>query len=378
MIRSALWVATLLLSAPASAEAQQCAAPAELGDGWAVAEPGRAGLDPSILCQIAPRIEHWKWNVHAVVVAHAGKLVYEHYFSGRDEILGQDIGEVAYDASKLHDERSISKSVTSLVVGIAFDRGWLTDLDAPVLSFFPEYADLRTPEKDRITLRHLLTMSAGFAWDESMPYSDPRNSERPMDDAADPYRYVLSQPLVDPPGRFYNYCGCSAALLGAILKKVTGKPFEALVRQELLAPLGIGDPGWDPVRGRFPNGDVMPHAGLRLRPRDLAKIGQLVLDRGEWRGRQIVSSEWIAQSTAPQINGEGLFFYGYQWWLGRSLIDRRAMDWIAGIGWGGQRLYIVPDRQVVVAFNAGMYKSGPQGYAGNSVLNREVLPAIKP
>jgi len=198
-----------------------------------------------------------------------------------------------------------------------------------------------------------------------------------MDEATDPYRFVLAQPMADPPGRRYNYCGCSAALLGAILKKVFGKPLDMVAKETLFAPLGISDPGWDPVINRFSNGDVMPHAEIRLRPRDLAKIGQMVLDSGKWRGRQIVSADWIKQSTTPQFNGEGLYFYGYQWWLGRSLVARREVDWVAGVGLGGQRLYIVPDKRLVVAVNAGLYDMPLQATIGNILLNRYVLAAIK-
>ncbi|HEX7970185.1 MAG TPA: hypothetical protein VF502_18320, partial [Stellaceae bacterium] len=123
-----------------------------------------------------------------------------------------------------------------------------------------------------------------------------------------------------------------------------------------------------------PNGGARGYGGLRLRARDLAKIGQLVLSRGAWQGRQIVSAEWIAQSTAPQINGEGIFFYGYQWWLGRSLIDRREIRWVAGFGNGGQRLYVVPELDLVVAVYAGAYGVPP--IVGDTVLKRYVLPAV--
>jgi len=364
-------VAGLLLAASQAMAETGCVIPAGLSDGWPVATPGQDGLDAALLCAIGPRFEDWKGpNAHAVVVARHGALVYEHYFTGEDEIWGRPIGRVAYDAEKRHDLRSVTKSVTSLVVGIALDRGWLKDIDAPVFSFFPEYADLRTPEKDRITVRHLLTMSAGFAWDESLPYSNPANSERPMDDAADPYRYILDQPLAATPGTVYNYCGCSAVLLEAILKKTAGKPLDALAKETLFDPLGIADVEWV----RFPNGDVLGHGGLRLRARDFAKIGQLVLDHGAWLGRQIVPASWIEQSTAPQINGEGIFFYGYQWWLGRSLVERREIDWAAGFGWGGQRLYVVPADGLVVAVYAGAY--GRPQVVGTAVLNRYVLPAV--
>ena len=305
-------------------------------------------------------------------LARGGKLVYEHYFPGEDAIGGRPLGVVAYDGSRRHDLRSITKSVTALVAGIAFDRGWLRDLDAPVFSFFPDYAELRTPQKERITLQHLLTMSAGFAWDESPPYGTPANSSHAMDEAADPVRYVLMQPMAAEPGTTYNYCGCSAVLLAAILKKVTGSPLDLLAKDYLFSPLGITDVEWT----RFGNGEVRGHAGLRLRARDLLKLGELVLDGGAWQGRQIVSREWIAQATAPQINGEGLYFYGYQWWLGRSLVQRRELDWIAGVGLGGQRLYIVPAERLAVAVYAGLYQSPLQRRLGNMVLNEHVLAAL--
>src|SRR5262249_53493221 len=160
---------------------------------------------------------------------------------------------------------------TSLVVGIALDRGWIKDLDAPVLSFFPEYADLRSPDKERITLRHLLMMSTGLAWDESIPYSDPQNSETQMYAAADPYRYVLERPVETAPGRSFNYMTGAPTLLGAVLRKITGTQIDEIEKEVLFGPLGIADAEWI----KFDNGDTMSGGGLRLRPRDLAKIGQL-------------------------------------------------------------------------------------------------------
>ena len=377
-----IWLTVLLAFFDGAAQAADCGAPPDLGDGWTVAAPESEGLDPAVLCAIGPQFDDWKAaDVHAVVVIRDGKLVYERYFTGEDDILGYSVGSITFNATTKHDERSISKSVTSLLVGIAVDRGWIENIAAPVFSFFPEYADLRTPEKDKITLRHLLTMSAGFAWDEeSLPYNNYGNSERPMDDAIDPYRYVLSQPMASAPGEQYNYCGCSAALLGAILKKVSSESLGVLAKAALFAPLGISDAEWGHppgMRGHFENGDVMPHAALRLRPRDLAKIGQMVLDRGTWQGTRIVSSDWIEQSTSPQINGGSLYFYGYQWWLGRSLAGRREIDWVAGVGLGGQRLYIVPDKRIVVAVNAGLYNERQPAAVGNIVLNRYVLPALR-
>jgi len=367
-----VWLALVLLLAAGAARAEDCAAPADLHDGWASA-PVAQGLDPALVCAIGPRFEAWtEANLHGVVVVRHGALVYEHYFAGEDEQWGRPLGRVAYDAGKLHDLRSLTKSVTSLVVGIALDRGWIKNVDASVFSFFPEYGELRTPEKDDITLRHLLTMSAGFAWtDPSMSYGNQADTESLMIRAPDPYRYLLELPLATPPGQSYHYNSGETSLLAAVLQKASGKGFDVLAQEVLFDPLGISDVEWM----RYANGDPIAGWGLRMRPRDVAKVGQLMLDHGKWHGKQIVPEAWIAQSTIPQFNGEGLFFYGYQWWLGRSLIERREIDWIAGVGLGGQRLFIVPDRDLVVAVTAGLYKSPLQGQVGFTVLNSYVLPA---
>jgi CubicO group peptidase (beta-lactamase class C family) len=340
-------------------------------DGWHRSDPASEGLDPAVLAGLAPQFEAWtEANLHAALIVRHGKLVYERYFAGEDQAWGTPLGRVAYQAGLKHDLRSVTKSIASLLVGIAVDRGWIGDLDESVFSSFPEYADLRTPEKDRISLRHLLTMSAGLAWSEMLPYSNPANSERRMIDAPDPYRYVLEQPLARPPGWTYTYNGGLTALLGAVVQGRSGRPIEALAQSELFDPLGIHDVEWV----RWPNGTANVASGLRMRPRDLARIGQMVLGRGLWAGRRVVSAGWIEQSVAPQMNGESLFFYGFQWWLGRSLVDRQEISWISAVGWGGQRLYIVPSLDMVVVAMAGLYDNPPlQPVVGEVVLRRYAL-----
>ena len=345
---------------------------AELEDGWPVAAPEQAGMDSTILSGIGPRFAGWpEASAHAVVVARHGTLIYEQYFSGEDWRWADPLGTLVFDATVKHDLKSITKSVTSLLVGIGVDRGWIADINTSVFTYFPDHSDTQSPEKDRITLEHLLTMSAGLAWNESLPWSDPANNERQMDDTVDPYRYALERPVVTQPGRVYNYCGAAPILLQGVLQRTSGKPLDELAREALLEPLSITDVEWT----RFPSGDVRGHGGLRLRPRDLAKLGQLVLDRGMWQGKQIISADWIAESTSPQINGESIFFYGYLWWLGRFLVERREIRWIAGFGNGGQRVYVVADLDLVVAVNAGAY--GAPQIVGEIVMKRYVLPAVR-
>src|SRR5262249_32679920 len=143
-----------------------------------------------------------------------------------------------------HDLRSATKSVTGLLAGIALERKHLPGLDARVLDYFAEYPDLRTPEKVRITVRHLLTMSAGLDWDENVPISDPHPGARRMWRTADHLRVALEPPTVAPPGEVWNYSGGSSELLGAILRKTTGQPLDAFARETLFAPLGIEDVEW--------------------------------------------------------------------------------------------------------------------------------------
>lgn len=298
--------------------------------------------------------------------------MYERYFTGQDERLGHSLGTVTFGPDVKHDLRSISKSVTALILGIAIGKGQIAGIDQAVLPLLPEYSDLRTPEKDRITIRDLLTMSQGLAWNEDLPYSNPLNTEIQMDLAADPVRFTLSRPVETPPGAVFNYSGGSAMIIGRLLRKATGQPLDALARETLFTPLGITDFEWDPVA----SGEPAAASGLRLRPRDTAKIGQLVLDHGAWHGRQIVPADWIAASIAPSINARDLWFYGFQFWLGRSLVHGKEVDWAAGVGYGGQRLFIVPALDLVVLVHAGLYHSSSQGQVPLSILNRFVLPAI--
>jgi CubicO group peptidase (beta-lactamase class C family) len=351
-----------------------CGAPVATEDGWSIATPEDVGFDPAALCQWSERrIATPRDNIHTILVVRQGKLVFEQYFTGDDERGGRPVGQVTYDRTMLHDLRSVSKTVTALLVGIALAQKQLASLDQPIFDFFPEYADLRTPDKARITLRHLLTMSTGLDWDETRtPYTDPNNSAVRMIRAVDSYRYVLSEPVVTPPGDKYTYSSGSTELLGAILHKATGQRLDALARTVLFEPLGIVDVEWM----RNADGNTAASWGLRLRPRDMAKLGQLVLAHGLWQGRQIVPREYLDEVTAPQIQGAGAYFYGYQMWVGRSLVHKREIDWAAGFGLGGQRVFVIPSVDLVVVLTAGLYKSPLQGTLTSDILNDVVLPAM--
>jgi CubicO group peptidase (beta-lactamase class C family) len=369
-----LALALVVATAAAAETPAGCGGPLAMADGWPVSSSQQQGLDPARICGIGRRFENWEEaDPHGVVVARRGTLVYERYFADVDRRDGKRGHWVLQNARTRHDLHSMAANLVGLLVGIAFDRGWLGDIDAPVFSFFPEYAELRVAGKDRITLRHLLTMTSGLAWPETgLSYDDPANLARRMQTADDPYRFVLAQPLEAAPGSVWDYNSGGPALVGAILQKVSGRPLDRLAQEFLFEPLRITDFEW----GRAANGEPIAAAGLRLRLRDIAKIGQLVLNDGAWDGRQVVSRAWIEQMTAPHSPRGWIFgawdnySYGYLWWLGRASMHSREIDWVGGFGWGGQRLYAVPSRDLVVAVTAGVYNfGGLQDIAGMAALN---------
>jgi CubicO group peptidase (beta-lactamase class C family) len=268
--------------------------------------------------------------------------------------------------------KSVSKSVASLVVGIAIDRGLIRSVDAPVFSFFPELSDLRSPEEDRLQLAHALTMSLGLKWVEATPSNNYDNDEVRMQMARDPCRYVLGLPVAGPAGQEFFYNTGALTLMSAIVRKATGRPLDEFARQTLFEPLGITAVEWNRVRG-----DSDARGGLRLRPRDMAKIGQLVVAGGRWNDRQVVSKAWIETSTAAKLKGTDDQLYGYLWWLGRARLNGREVHWVGALGRGGQSIRIVSKLDLVVVVTAGYYQDySPQAFKVQFGIFRDVLRAI--
>jgi len=370
-----------LTALPVCADAPDgCGVPVARDDGWHVASLTEDQLiDRAALCRMADRLAALSDpNIHAVLVARGGKLVFERYFSGSDEVPGRLYGSrvetITFDADTLHNVKSVSKSVASLAVGIAIDRGLIRSVNEPIFSFFPELSDLRTPEKDRIQLVHALTMSMGLAWVEAIPDNEGNNDEQRMHTAPDPCRYVLSLPVTAPAGQGYFYNTGALTLVSAIIRKATGRPLDEFARETFFEPLGITKVEWSRVKG-----DTDAGGGLRLRPRDMAKIGQLVLAGGRWNDRQVVSQAWIETSTALKLKATDNQSYGYLWWLGRSLLNGREVHWVGALGRGGQYVRIVPELDLVVAVTAGYYQDySPQAFKMQYSVFRDVLRAITP
>lgn len=370
----AMVVATFLGAALFSSLAQEpaCGVPVSGVDDWRIETQAAAGLDPHMLCALIGKLDSLDANIHSVLVVRHGALVFEHYRAGPDERWGTDLGPVAHGPDVKHDVRSVSKSVVSLLIGIALERKLIASIDEPVFTYFPERAKLRTPAKDRILLRHLLTMSCGLVWDEDRPYSDPQNSESLMIWAPDPYRYVLEQPVAREPGQKWNYNGGATQLLGGVIQRASKTWLSDFSREMLFEPLGITDFEWLKMPR---SGEVAAESGLRLRPRDMAKLGQLMLARGVWNGKTVVPAQWIDESIKPHY-ATVTMHYGYQWWIGSWPLGDEKIGWFEAFGLGGQRIMVVPGLDLVVIFTAGQYQVQESWRVTGGLFNDFILPAV--
>jgi len=363
--------------------ADPCALPQADAE-WSVSAPEAAGFDAEALCRVLREVAAGTDNIHAIVVERRGALVAELYRSGRDRPLSVRYGfnnlfgvPTHFDADTLHDTRSVSKSVVSLLFGIALAKGRVPSVDTSVLELqpavSPPWAGLH-----RVTIAQLLSMSSGLDWAEwgrGLMTSDEIRLYWKFDQD----RFALERPLAAEPGKTFNYNGGGTTVLANALVRLSGKPLTELAREDLFAPLGIKHFEWtEDVHGR-----ALPFAGLRLRPRDMLKLGRLVNSRGMWRGRQVVPADWIAESLRPRVstgmkflslNGKPMA-YGYQWWLGQVAWGGRELDWAIALGNGGERIFVVPDLELSVVLTAGDYDEVPIHGAENRVL-RALVSAV--
>jgi len=340
------------------------------GDGWETSPAPDEGIDPSPLAEMIDLVRDEVFrHVHSVLVVRNGRLVLEEYFPGYD-LLGP---YTEFDWNVRHLLCSCTKSFASALVGIARDQGLVGDVSTPISAFYPEYADIDwSGARGRITLEHVLTMSAGFEWDEnSVSYLDPSNPCSIMWASPDPIRYVLSRPMAAEPGSAFVYHSGLSSTLADVARKASGLPADEFARQYLFTPLGVQDFIW----GTNAGGIVDAGGGLWLRPRDMAKFGQLYLNGGTWAGSPVISSEWVAESIQKRIwSSAATRHYGYQWWIEEHLWRGSVVTSFAARGWGGQRIYVFPDLQLVVVFTGGNHMTlvDPE----QAMLAQYVLPAV--
>ena len=338
------------------------ATPADIGDGIATGNAAETGFDTATIGGMVRRVVDGTYpDVHSILVYRGGKLVIEEYFYG-------------YGRDRPHQMRSATKSVVSTLVGIAIDRGALASESELVTKRLPytSYAN-PDPRKDALTLRDFLTMQSGLAcddWDGKSPGNESR-----VYLSEDWVKFVLDLPMIAQPGTHGSYCSGGVAVAGRIVERATGKSLPMFAQENLFTPLGIraGDVRWNYT---LSSSNAATFAQLYLRPRDMLKLGILFQQQGNWRGRQLISRDWVARSTG-QWSTVGDQKYGYFWWhqwvMASSPNGPRHVDMIVATGNGGQKIYLVPSLDLIVVLTGGNYNTQSPAM---SIMSKDLIPAL--
>ncbi len=333
-------------------------------DGWEVRSAEDVGLNIKRLSAMMDDInETSDHNIHSISIIKNNTLVFEEYFEGylySSNPPGSNGAFIQYDEDTDHFLASVSKSITSVILGAAVKEGYIDNLDAKIIDLLPEYADILTGGKENITLKHLLCMSSGLSWDESSSsYGDPTNDVTALFNSEDPIEYILSRPLLYTPGSEFLYNSGNTNVIGAVIQKYTDMSLLDFGNECLFDALNIQGGTWQILPGNY----FFASGGISLRPRGLAKIGSLFLNKGYWKEKQIITEEWISESVTEHITTEGRTLpwahaYGYQWWIQNFQSNRHTYKSFLAAGWGDQYMIIFEEENMIVIFNCGNYLSG--------------------
>jgi len=329
--------------------------PVDLSAEWSTAAPGAEGLDDAALATALAQAATIP-GLRSVLVVRHGHLIAEQYLAGGG-------------ADSLYALRSVTKGVISLLVGIAIDRGVIRDPGEPLGELFHPPLPTLDAADAAITVGDLLTMTGGFEWNEGTGVTEYNNWVL----APDQIDYLLARPIVSPPGTTFNYNSAAVHLLSAVLESDVGGT-AAFADAHLLAPLGVHARDWEVDDRGIPNGG----AGLYLHPRDMAKIGQLVLQRGRSAAAVVVPGSWVDESTRRQVAAGtplgplGVLDYGDLWWVGRY----GGHDFVLAWGYGGQFVWIVPDLGLVVVTTATWQGLGSGAGSQAATIAGTVLTGI--
>ncbi|MBB5865487.1 serine hydrolase [Xanthomonas sp. 3058] len=358
---------TATTPAPAAPKAPT---PPALDDGWPVASAAATGWNPAVLAQMEQALAtDLAPATTSVLIVHNGVLVYEHYLGDADR-------------QTLHDTRSLTKSVTGLLVGAVIERNLIPSTQAKVYDYFSDRQwQHPDPGKRDISIEDLLTMSSQLECNDDNAFS-AGNEER-MYVSADWTQFALDLPIrgyapwmqrpaQSPHGRAFSYCTAGSFLLGAVLEKATGQRLQAFAAQVLEKPLGIEHAQWNVSS----EGVGMGGGGTRYRSRDLAKLGQLLLAQGRWQGRQVIGADWIRAMTSVHAQAREDADYGYQIWHFLFPVRGVQRDTWAMSGNGGNYVFVVPEEQLVVVLTRSAYNTRQMHQQSHRLLSDYVLKAL--
>jgi CubicO group peptidase (beta-lactamase class C family) len=320
-------------------------------NGWLRSTPEEQGIEPNMLAQAAHEARYNLPTLYSLLVIRNGHIVFEEHYRG-------------HTSGDLYSVRSVTKSVTSTLIGIACQEQLLVGLEQKIGALLPEYigADAE-PRKRQMTIKDVLAMQAGLHWDNADEWN--------LYGSEDWVAFTLNRPMVATPGTRFTYNTGLSQVLAAILTKTTQMPMSEFARERLFRPIGIQTLEWE----TDPQGLTIGGFGLSLTVEDLAKFGYLYLHNGQWDGQQIVPMDYVQASTTawsaggfPEDNS-----YGYQWWVTEEAGYRAFF----AAGYGGQYLYVVPELDAIVVTTAN-YELPPQHTLDRYLITNLVLPAIKP
>ena len=340
--------------------------PEKADDDWEISSLKDEGIDFAKINELMVDILNGNIReIHSVLIIKNGRLVLEDYFYG-------------YARNQIHHLMSVTKSITSILIGIGKDQNKIPGVDKKIFELFPSYKDISwDDQKNEIRLKHVLTMTAGLDWNTwEYPEGDIRDSTYAMTRSDDWIRFTLERKAIDTPGKTFVYSNGLTMLLGAILRNTTGLYADKFAEEYLFGPLGITDFSWQ----KLPDDTTITAWGLKLRPRDMAKIGHMMLRDGKWRSKQIVSSTWVRESTQGHVEsyillGSG---YGYQWWRGRTFLSNKMIEIFYAAGKGGQYIFVCPslDLVTVITSKAGDHEMAE--FKPQLIMKNYIIPAMLP
>ncbi|WP_350342971.1 serine hydrolase [Proteinivorax tanatarense] len=304
------------------------------------AEPRDVGMDEEKLYNMVHNLHFNDFDVESIVILKDDYEVLE-YYRGR------------YND---YHQKSVTKSITATLMGIAIEEGYIDGVDQKIIDFFPEVEDMEVDANlEKVTIEHLLTMTAGFQWNEhDVPYSLPSNDYTAKCESDNPISYILTKPIEEEPGQNWCYNSGQSHLLSIIIERATGMDTMSFAEEKLFAPLEINsvNVSWRSDKQGYQYGG----SRIRMHTKDLAKIGYLYLNDGVYNGKQILSSQWVEEATSIKANTPS---YGYQFWI----YSYEEYEVITASGSGGQALYIVPELDMVVAINSFLKGSDQVPYS---------------
>ena len=353
--------------------------PVTTDDGWETGTLSSVEMDKSFFEQLDLKIAIGNFGeVHSVIVVKNNRLVFEKYWPGHDFSYSDPNFHGTYidfGINTRQNTHSTTKSFTSALIGIAIDKGFIKSKDDKIFDYLPErYDTFNSGGREKITITDCLKMASGLKWNEwDVDIKSAEHDIIKFNSSSDPINYLLSKPIVTEPGTAFYYNGGTVDLLGQIIKYATNSSVQSFSKKYLFEPLGITNYNWTVL---YPSRITCCHGDIYITPRDMAKFGQLFLDDGMWKGKRIISSEWVNLSTQNHINPNVSWAdgYGYLWWIKNFKVNGVEYNSFKTMGWGGQEIFVFKKLEMVVVFTGANYVEDTHT---DFIVSDYVLPSLK-